>query len=261
MATGYFWPVYGDRHEVCFHFAPTRAHSVVTSLLADFQGTLLSDGYDAYTSYVSQSSGVRHASCWVHARRGFEKALDSDRDLADAALERIRKLYAVESAMARSSLKPEKVLVRRALECKPLVEEFFAWLEGLQARHALLPSSPFARAVAYAMEREAGLKVFLEDPAVPLDTNHLERQIRPVAVGRRNWLFCWTEVGARYAGVVQGLLSTCRLQGIDPHTYLVDVLQRVQSHPAAAVTELTPRMWREKFAAAPLRSDLDQAAR
>jgi transposase len=261
MATGYFWPVYGDRHEVCFHFAPTRAHSVVTSLLTDFQGTLLSDGYDAYASYVSQSSKVRHASCWVHARRGFEKALDSDRDLADAALERIGKLYAVESAMARSSLKPEKVLARRAVECKPVVEEFFEWLAGLQARHALLPSSPFARAAAYAMEREAGLKVFLEDPAVPLDTNHLEREIRPVAVGRRNWLFCWTEVGARHAGVVQGLLSTCRLHGIDPHTYLVDVLQRVQSHPAAAVAELTPRKWREKFAATPLRSDLDQAAR
>ena len=153
------------------------------------------------------------------------------------------------------------MLARRAVECKPVVEEFFEWLAGLQARHALLPSSPFARAAAYAMEREAGLKVFLEDPAVPLDTNHLEREIRPVAVGRRNWLFCWTEVGARHAGVVQGLLSTCRLHGIDPHTYLVDVLQRVQSHPAAAVAELTPRKWREKFAATPLRSDLDQAAR
>jgi hypothetical protein len=131
----------------------------------------------------------------------------------------------------------------------------------VQAKLALLPSSPFAKAAAYALEREAGLKVFLEDPAVPLDTNHLEREIRPVALGRKNWLFCWTEVGARHAGVVQGLLSTCGLQGVDAHTYLVDVLQRVQAHPASAVAELTPRLWKDRFAADPLRSDLDRASR
>lgn len=96
---------------------------------------------------------------------------------------------------------------------------------------------------------------------MPLDTNHLERQIRPVAIGRKNWLFCWTEIGAQYAGVVQGLLSTCRLQGVDPYTYLVDVLQRVQTHPAATVQELTPRLWNEHFAAAPLRSDLEQVVK
>jgi hypothetical protein len=142
-----------------------------------------------------------------------------------------------------------------------LVDGFFEWLRGVQAKLALLPSSPFAKAAAYALEREAGLKVFLEDPAVPLDTNHLEREIRPVALGRKNWLFCWTEVGARHAGVVQGLLSTCGLQGVDAHTYLVDVLQRVQAHPASAVAELTPRLWKDRFAADPLRSDLDRASR
>ncbi len=261
MATGYFWPLYGDRHEVCFHFAPTRSHSVVRSLLAGFKGTLVSDGYDAYAKYAAQSTAVRHAACWVHARRGFERALDSDRELADEALARIGQLYDAETTTARNAQQPEKVLARRALQSKPVVDGFFEWLRGLQAKLALLPSSPFAKAAAYALEREAGLKVFLEDPAVPLDTNHLEREIRPVALGRKNWLFCWTEVGARHAGVVQGLLSTCRLQGVDAYTYLVDVLQRVQTHPAGAVAELTPRLWREHFAADPLRSDLDQAPR
>jgi transposase len=258
MATGYFWPVYGDSHEVCFHFAPTRAHSVVPALLADFKGTLLTDGYEAYAKYASKSAAVRHAACWVHTRRGFEKALDSDRELADEALVRIGRLYELESAMKKGAPNPEKVLARRAVESKPEVEAFFEWLRELQVKHALLPTSPFAKAMAYALEREAGLKVFLENPAVPLDTNHLERQIRPVAIGRKNWLFCWTEVGAQHAGVVQGLLSTCRLQGVDPYTYLVDVLQRVQSHPASAVADLTPRLWKDRFAGDPLRSDLDR---
>ena len=193
MATGYFWPMYGDGDEVCFHFAPTRSHSVVPSLLRDFSGTLVTDGYEAYAKYASQRSAVRHAACWVHTRRGFEKALDSDGGLADAALARIGELYAAEAALKGKSSQPEKVLAWRAQQSKPVVEDFFAWLRMLETEQALLPSSPFAKARAYALEREEGLKVFLEDPAVPLDTNHLEREIRPVAVGRRNWLFCWTE--------------------------------------------------------------------
>jgi transposase len=260
MATGYFWPVYGDKDEVCFHFAPTRAHAVVPALLAGFRGTLVSDGYDAYDRYAAKSATVRHAACWVHARRGFDKALATDKAAATDALDRIGQLYDVERELGRGTSAPEKVLAQRALLSKPVVEDFFEWLRSLQAERALLPTSPLAKAVAYALARESALKVFLEDPAVPLDTNHLERQIRPVAIGRRNWLFCWTEVGAHYSGVIQGLLSTCRLQGVDPYTYLVDVLQRVQTHPAASVQELTPRVWKGLFAADPLRSDLESVA-
>jgi len=100
--------------------------------------------------------------------------------------------------------------------------------------------------------------VFLANPDVPLDTNHLEREIRPVALGRKNWLFCWTEVGARQVGIIYSLLASCRLQGVDPYVYLVDVLQRVDTHPARDVHLLTPPLWKQHFAANPLRSDLDR---
>ena len=98
-----------------------------------------------------------------------------------------------------------------------------------------LPTNPFRKAADYALTREKSLRVFLEYPDVPLDTNHLERAIRPIAMGRKNWLFCWTEVGAKYVGIFQSLLSTCRVQGINPYTYLVDVLQRIDTHPASEV--------------------------
>ena len=114
------------------------------------------------------------------------------------------------------------------------------------------------KAASYALTREKALRVFLEYPDVPLDTNHLERAIRPIAMGRKNWLFCWTEIGAKYVGIIQSLLSTCRVQGIDPYTYLVDVLQRIDTHPAKDVALLTPRLWKEHFAANPLRSDIDR---
>ena len=103
------------------------------------------------------------------------------------------------------------------------------------------------------------LRVFLDYPDVSVDTNDLERSLRPIPTGRRNWLFCWTEMGARRVGVIQSLLVTCKLQGVDPYTCLVDVLQRVGQHPAKRVMELTPRVWKRLFADQPLRSDLDRS--
>ena len=128
------------------------------------------------------------------------------------------------------------------------VEAFFDWCQAQRQRLDLLPSSPFGQALAYAAARETGLRVYLEDPGVSIDTNHLERGLRPIPAGRRNWLFAWTELGARRIGVIQSLLATCQLQSVNPYTYLVDVLQRVARHPARGVIELTPRVWKMRFA-------------
>nr|WP_206604792.1 transposase domain-containing protein [Kineobactrum sediminis] len=99
--------------------------------------------------------------------------------------------------------------------------------------------------------------MFRSDPEVPPDTNHLERVLRVIPMGRRNWLFSWTEIGAEQVGIIQSLLVTCRLHGVNPYEYLVDVLQRVGTHPASRVEELTPRLWKTIFADNPLRSDLE----
>src|SRR5262249_21827605 len=105
-------------------------------------------------------------------------------------------------------------------------------------------------------ERHVGLEVFLEDPDVPMDTNRLERALCVIPMGRRSWLFTWTELGAKHVGIVQSLLTTCRLHEINSYDYLVDVLQRVGLHPAARVTDLVPRLWKQHCASSALRSDL-----
>ena len=92
--------------------------------------------------------------------------------------------------------------------------------------------------------------MFLCDPEVPVDTNHLERALRAIPLGRRNWLFCWTELGAKHTGIIQSLIATCKLHGVDVYTYLVDVLQRVSQHPAKDVIDLTPRVWKTVSSAA-----------
>lgn len=259
MKTGYFWPLYGDRDEVAFPFAPTRAHGHVEAILGDFQGTLLSDGYEAYHRFQARREAVVHALCWAHARRQFVKAEAVEPARVEAALSRIRALYDVEREIRESKLTGEAKLARRAKHSQPLVADFFAWLEEELVAHALLPSNPFTKAAHYALERKDGLEVFLTEPDVPLDTNHLERALRPIPMGRKAWLFCWTELGAERVGQIQSLISTCVLHGIDPYTYLVDVLQRIDTHPFSKVEQLTPRLWKPHFADQPLRSLLDTA--
>jgi hypothetical protein len=255
MKTGYFWPIYGDRNEMAFPFSPSRGAALVQEVLKEYCGVLVSDGYEVYDHYAKTVGDVVHAQCWAHTRRYFVKAEAAEPALAGRALDLIETLYEHEAVIRGQS--EEKRQRYRGEHCRAVIDEFFAWLETTMQEHLLLPSSPFTKAGNYALEREQALRVFLEYPNVPVDTNHLEREIRPIAVGRKNWMFCWTELGAHDVGVIQSLLTSCRLQGVDPYVYLVDVLQRVETHPAKDVHLLTPRLWKENFAANPLHSDLD----
>jgi transposase len=258
LRSAYFWPVYGELDEVCFpYFASRAAVHVREALGLRFapHAVLLTDGYAAYRSFA-EKLGLTHAQCWVHARRGYFEAKQAEPERCAEALEQIQALYAIEDDIREHHLSGESKQLHRLTHSKPQVDAFFAWVDRQLRAQDLLPMSPFTQALGYVRERRAGLEVFLTDAEVPLDTNHLERALRAIPMGRKNWNFCWTELGAHQVGIAQSLIVTCRLHGIDPFTYLVDVLQRVGAHPAARVEELTPRRWKALFAANPLRSDL-----
>ncbi len=189
MKAGYFWPVFGDRDEIIFPFSPTRGGSVIADVLGEYAGTLLSDGYEAYASYAARVSNVEHAQCWSHTRRKFIAAEGVEPELAAHGLKLIRSLYDMEKEIRERKLTGERELAHRGEQGKALVDEFFAWLRSAMEEHLLLPSSPFTVAAHYALSREASLRVFLENPDVPLDTNHIEREIRPIAVGRTGDFF------------------------------------------------------------------------
>jgi hypothetical protein len=257
LHTGYFWPIYGDQDEIAFPFAASRAQAVVREALGKCCGVLLTDGYIVYERFALKGQSLVHAQGWSHPRRQFVDAARAEPRLVAEALDHIEGLYREEAEIRTQGLAAEAKLAHRGEYSNPRVEAFFAWLKQTVIREVLLPSNPFGQAVRYTLEREAELNVFLTDPAVPIDTNPLERELRPIALGRKNWLFCWTEVGARHVGIIQSLLAACRLQGVDPYVYLVEVLQRVDTHPACEVQLLTPRLWKQHFAANPLRSALD----
>ena len=258
MKTGYFWPLYGDQQEVAFPFASSRAKREAELILGSFCGTLLTDGYPVYERYAAQRDEVVHALCWAHTRRGFVQAENVEPEKSKKALDRISLLYEIEEEIRSKKLEAEVKQEQRGSRSKIIVDEFFAWLKCEMAESAMLPTNPFTKAANYALARQRGLEVFLSNPDVAIDTNHLERALRPIPMGRKNWLFCWTEVGAEKVGWAQSLIATCGLHDIDPYVYLVDVLQRVDTHPFDRVDELTPRLWKKRFEYHPMRSRLDQ---
>jgi len=258
MKSAYFWPVYGEQDEICFLYYPSRSAKHVYDALGSSPpagAVLQTDGYTAYAQYA-KNTGVTHAQCWAHARRKIFDAQDIEPAHAKEALDAIGALYAVETQIRDEQLMGEAKRALRQEKARPVLDRFFAWIEQQFAQQGFLPSSPFLGALAYIRERRAALSVYLDDPDVAIDTNHLERALRVIPMGRRNWLFAWTELGAKHVGIVQSLIVTCRLHDINPYDYFVDVLQRVGQHSASRVHELTPRLWKKLFASNPLRSDL-----
>jgi len=257
MHQGYYWPVYGEQDEVSFVYTNSRAHRNVSEILSDsFEGTIVSDGYAAYARYAQKNDVVTHAQCWTHTRRKFVEAEKNEPEAVAEMLGLMGILYAHEKQIKSDGLEGEAKRAWRLEHSKPVVDIIYDWVRVQRQREDLVPKDPFSKALMYLANRETELSVFLSDPDVPIDTNHLERLIRPIPMGRRNWLFCWTELGATQVGVIQSLLSTCKLHNINPHVYLTDVLQRVQIHPNSEILDLTPRLWKEKFADEPLQSDL-----
>ena len=257
LKQGWLWPIHGEDGEIFFLFDPSRGTTVISNVIpVDFQGVLLTDGYTVYSRLARMRPNFIHAVCWLHTRRKFVNAIKTEQ-AAQECLLHIREMYRQEALIRKEGLEGEEKRAARRARCLPAAEAFWAVCDSVMQRTDLEPSHPLMKAVGYACKRRNELMVCFNNPDVPLDTNHVERANRPVAMGKRNWLFAGNEEGARRIGIIQSLLASCKLQGIDPRTWLIDVLQRVGCHPANRVHELTPRLWKQHFADRPFRSDVD----
>ena len=186
MQTGYFWPIYGEHDEVCFPFHASRSADFVCQALGlkpAANAVLVTDGYAAYEQYA-EKTGISHARCWSHGRRGFFEALTAEPTGAAGALEQIKTLYAIEEEIRNRKLVGDAKQLHRLTYSKPLVEMFFEWVDRQLQRQGFTPTNPFIQALNYVRERRVGLEIFLTDPDVPIDTNHLERALRVVPVER-----------------------------------------------------------------------------
>ena len=224
-------------------FAPDRKAERPASHLAHFKGVLHVDGYAGFER-LTGSGDIILAACWAHTRRKFYEIAEADgAPLAVEALRRIGEIYAVETRI-RGQSPAHRLATRRSLS-KPHVDNFRLWIE---TQLPLLPGrAKLAEAMRYALSRWNGLTRFLHDGRVELDTNPVERAIRPVALGRKNHLFAGSDGGGTRWAVLCSLIETCKLNGVEPYNYLRDVLTRmVDGYPVNRLDELLPWAWKDE---------------
>jgi hypothetical protein len=226
-----------DPPGVAYVYAPDRRAERPIVHLAGFRGVLQVDGYGAY-KVLADRGEVRLAFCWSHVRRRFyELAQASPAPIASEALARIAALYRVEGEIRGRS--PEQRQAVRQARSRPVTDAFEPWLREKLA--LVSQKSKLAEAIRYVLSRWAGLGLFLDDGRVELDSNVVERSIRPLALTRKNALFAGSDEGAEHWAVVASLIETCKLVGVEPQTYLTDVITRiVAGHPNSRIDELLP---------------------
>ena len=235
----YLWAYVGDRDEVVFDFTMGRGREGPRTFLGDYRGFLQVDAYSGY-DVVFVNGRIVEVGCWAHARRRFYEALEADKENATNALAAIARLYAIEREAKQLGLDFDARREKRQAEAKELLEAMKAWLTVLKPK--VLPKSPMGEAIGYALRQWDPLLRYLDDGRLEIDNNRVERQIRGVAVGRKNWMFAGSDEGARRAATIYSLVCTCCLLDIEPWAYLKDVLQRIaEGHDPA---QLTPRLWK-----------------
>jgi transposase len=250
--TGYFWVLARDDRPWCgrappavvYSYAPGRGGEHAIALLRGYTGVLQTDAYAAYgklTDPQRVGGPVTLAYCWAHWRRQwFDIAKSPPAPIAAEVLQRIAELYRIEAEI-RGQEADERRAVRQQ-KSKPLIEALRGWLEKTLPQ--LPRGSSSAQAIRYGFNQWDGLLRFLDDGRIEIDSNTVERSMRPVALNRKNALFAGSDEGAQNWAMLASLIETCKLQGINPHAYLTDVLTKlVNNWPNRRLAELLPWAW------------------
>ncbi len=227
-----------------YYFAPDWKEEHVLQHLSKSSGILQADGYKGYAKlYIPEPDGAicfREAACWAHLRRDFHDVWTSTKsEIAREALDRIGALYDIERDIAGQPA--DMRLAARQKLSKPKVEAFFAWSEQQLLR--IPGKGDLARAFRYGLSRQTPFCLFLEDGRVAIDNNAAERALRPIGIGRKNWLFAGADTGAETLARAMTIIETAKLSGLNPQAYLADVLDRIHDHMNNRLDELLPWNW------------------
>jgi len=241
--SGWYWVYHSPLDGlVLMDYQPTRGSSGSKSMLEHFRGYLQSDGYAVYDK-VGQRKDVTPLACWAHARREFERALENDKARASKALELIQQLYAVERKAKENELSSEQIKVLRLDESLPVINELGKWIFAEEKK--TLPKSQIGKAMRYAMERWDKLSAYLQDGSLQIDNNLVENAIRPIALGRKNYLFAGSHDAASRAGIIYSFLAICKKHEINPLQWLTYTLQNVMSINHKNIRDLYPQNYKK----------------
>jgi len=200
------------------------------------------DGYGAYP-VVARRGEVQLAFCWSHARRQFfELAAGGSAPIASEALQRIAPLYGIEKEIR--GLRPDERRAVRQEKSRPIIDDLKPWLEAMLG--LISRKSKLAEAIRYALSRWEGLRRFIDDGRIEIDSNTVERSIRPITLNQKNALFAGSDRGAEHWATLASLIETCKLCGVDPHVYLSDIISKiVNGHPNSRIDDLLPWAYAE----------------
>jgi transposase len=240
---GFYW-VYQNSIDkiVLFDYQEGRGREGPTEILKDFTGYLQTDGYVGYEVFA-QRPGITLIHCMAHARRMFHDALDNNEELAQHALEQIQLLYAIERRCREQALSFAEIKEIRQSESLPVLQSLGAWMKEQYVK--VLPKSTIGKALGYSIERWSRLSEYVNDGRLNIDNNPVENSIRPVALGRKNYLFAGSHEAAKRSGMLYSLLGTCKMHGIEPYVWLKEVLHRIADHPVNRVAELLPHHYKK----------------
>lgn len=235
---GYLWSYIGDKKWVWFDWQPGRSVRGPRDVLKGTTGEYLqSDGYQVYDRIVEEM-GLTHLACWAHARRKFVEAFESGSKQAEPVIGLIAKLYGIEKEIREADFEDAEIVKTRRDKSLPVLHEIKAVLENLSV--TAVPKGPIGKACQYTLSRFEELCAYCEDGGLEIDNNIVERSIRPVAVGRKNWLFAGSPEGAKWTAGFYSLIETCKLHRVDPAKYLTAVLHHLPDYEDEDMTTLLP---------------------
>lgn len=238
---GFHWVYYSPLERLAlFDYQEGRSSKNPNRMLKKFQGFLQTDGYKGYNG-VSARSDVVAVGCMAHARRYFVKAKSCDPNNAEWMLTHIQSLYQIEKELRENGFAPEYRYQIRQKYALPILAEIRAWLDEKAKR--VLPKSVIGEAITYMNNQWRRLERYTTDGRLEIDNNLVENQIRPVALGRKNYLFAGSHNGARWAAMIYSLVATAKQHRVEPLAYLKDILSRIADHPYNKLAQLLPPEW------------------
>jgi transposase len=245
----YLWAyapgAFEDTKAVVYDFCESRAGEHARAFLGDWKGSLICDDYAGYKQSIA--GGVTEVGCLAHARRKFfDLHVANKSQVAQSALQQIGTIYEIEREL--KNLDPDERQRIRQLRSAPIMDALHRWM--LLTRQKITDGSATAKALDYSLKRWGALTRFVDDGRLPVDNNWIENQIRPIAIGRSNWLFAGSLRAGKRAAAVMSLIQSARMNGHDPYAYLKDILSRLPMHKASRIGELLPHRWQPTLAAA-----------
>ena len=238
---GYHWVYHAPLSRlVLFDYREGRGREGPNECLQDFSGFLQTDGYAVYEDF-NKRANITLLHCMAHARRMFDQALENDKLRAGYVLTEMQKLYAVEKVGRDKSLSQEELDAIRQQQAVPVLKNLKTWM--LDTYPQVAPESTIGKAISYSLKRWDKLSLYTTDARLQIDNNLVENAIRPVAIGRKNYLFAGSHDGARRAAMLYSFLGTCKINNVNPFEWLRDILRRIPSHSVNKLQELLPNNW------------------